>query len=576
MTTGGVLLTDIQWIQIGDVTKTPYHITDCISISATKSIEIKNNILTLNLKNSPVNYSSSDTYTRGDYVNSSDYSSMFSQFDQFTVYMKYTDDATDYGTYNFSISDNLIGVFMGQEYHTTTTDNSTMISLQAADSAYYLFNKVFNFSYGVANSFTAPGIIRKLSRTFSDGTSNVNFYYGTHNDTGTKYSIDSRFVTEGGKILDYRRPGVGTAMDNGPSGTLNGDITSGSTTINITSVSAGAKAFEVVNGTIVIETEHIAYTAFSGSAFTGCTRGIDDTVAVAHTGAQTIYQGFPLVLITKNYAAIFEWFADLAQTLYTNYIDEVGPGNVPFYSRAFLFWLDKNNVLNYMPANDDVASTVTLGDEQLKGWKIDRSVFDAVNFVIFNCGTDMDGHGIIYYWYDDAANVAGLKMRYQPMTQVANGLIIEDEIANPTRDTSNTQDKLKQYPSSYPMTPSFISLANNFRALPEVGLTPPRTNVANNSEYNECYREACKFKGLSQAQQITAKRAGLRYVGQIVTKGTIYNPGDLIRVNNKYVGVNSQLIRVLEVTHQVNNKGWITTLKVEEDEKTIFGQNYPG
>jgi hypothetical protein len=188
----------------------------------------------------------------------------------------------------------------------------------------------------------------------------------------------------------------------------------------------------------------------------------------------------------------------------------------------------------------------------------------------------MNGNGIMYYFYDDRANVQGLKMRYQPMTQLANNFVILDRQSgyNPTRDTTKTPDILKQYPTGYPLSNwAFKTESNKWRALPEIGLTA-RATIANDSEYNESLREACKWKGLVEAQRITAKRSGLRYRGQIALKGTVYNPGDLIRITNKLVGINSQLLRVLEVSHRIDVKGWETTIEVEEDEKTIYGQNY--
>jgi hypothetical protein len=182
----------------------------------------------------------------------------------------------------------------------------------------------------------------------------------------------------------------------------------------------------------------------------------------------------------------------------------------------------------------------------------------------------MYGNGIMHYLYDDTTKVASMKMRYQPMIKIVHDLIDSDLKVNTVRNTSN-QDIYKQFPSSYgPITDwGFKLLSNQFRT-EELGLSA-RTQLASDSEYNDSLREACKMKGLIEARKITRKQSGLRYRGSIALKGTHINPGDLIRVTNPFVGLNSLLLRVTEVAQTTNKNSWETILSVEEDEKRVGG-----
>jgi len=556
-----VLALRIQWTKVGEP-DSPVIIDDCITMNINKSTEIKNNLANLTLKNAHTKFRDVVTPTStniiGEYMDETTGSIMFSQDDEIRIWAKFLDDADDYsGTW--WDDDSLIGAYTMQEHQLQTLENSSRIQLKAVDIAYILFNKIHTYSYGVANKWTAPGVIRHVCRFYGESeTSSIDTQSGTDNDTGTSYIVKAKFVSEGGYIKDYR-----TTAEGGPSTTLNGAINDSDTTITLTS----STGFDDDGGTIVIEGEHISYTGISGNDLTGCTRGIDDTEAASHADTTAVYQGFPLVLLNKSWSPLFEWIGEMSQTENLNYLSEVTQGATPFYNRAYIFWVDKKNEAHWFYPDDTEDLTVELAEEGRRGWRLDKSVFEAVNFIIFNCGEDMYGNGITYYLFDETTDVTTLKMRYQPMTKIVHFLVNEDIATNSTRDTTN-QDTLKQFPDAgeYPLTPTFLDDANKFRA--SIGAAA-RTNVTNDSEYNNCLREAAKWRGIQQAKKITTARTGLRYRGQLIIKGQNVNPGDLVSVTNGWVGLDSQLLRVLNVTHSINRNGWETTLEVQEDEKTI-------
>jgi len=549
----------IEWVRTSDKEK-PIVINDCKSLNINKSTEIQNNIATLNLKNSITNYASDNSTLIGDYIESGTKEVKFGEDDQFQIWCKFITDASEIDTEWWN-DDNLLGTFTLEEQQFQTLENSTEIILKTIDVAYHLFNKIYTFSYGVSNNFTSCGIIRHVCRKFGEASdTSVSKSTGTQNDAGVEYIINAKFVSEGGSIADYR-----TVAEGGPSATLNGTITDSDGTITLSSTTG----FSDPAGTVVIDSEHIAYTGVSGNNLTGCVRGIDDILAVGHSSGKTVYQGFPLILINKIWKPLFEWTSELSQTDQTNYLSEIQAGGTIFYNRAFLFWLDKNNAPHWMYPSDTPDLTIEVGEEGRRNFKLEKSVFDAVNFIIYNCGEDMYGNGITYYLYDDSSKIASLKMRYQPMSELIGVLINEDLIENPTRDTTE-RDIYKQFPDSYApaIVPSFLDDANNFRV--KVLSTTKRTDVSSDAEYNDTLKEAAKWRGLQEAYKITRKKSGLRYRGKIPLRGVHINPGDLLEVSNPWIGVNSQLLRVLNVTQQIISNKWETIVDVQEDEAKVI------
>ena len=226
-------------------------------------------------------------------------------------------------------------------------DDQSHIMLKSFDAAYLLFNSIYSFSYGVSNNFTANGIIRQCARKYSETSdTSITKHTGTHNDSGVKYQLDAKFVSEGGYIDDIRRVRTATSPDvysYDATTNLNGALTSGATTITVDSTSG----FES-DGTLVIGTEHIAYTGITGTTFTGCTRAIDETTAVAHSDNDTVYQGFPLVLMNMNWSPLFEWIGESSQIENTNYSTETSETGTLYFNRAFLFWVDQNNAPHWV------------------------------------------------------------------------------------------------------------------------------------------------------------------------------------------------------------------------------------
>lgn len=522
-------------------------ITEMVDITPTKAVDIQNNILNITLKN----YDNRFINTDG--------TNIFKQADKFELYAKITDDLADVSSTAWQTDTNLIGVFFLQEFTHEISDNSFRFKIKCLDQLYVLFNRVMTQTYGISQSFTAPGIFRAVTRANSD--LDAGQFYGTDNVSGVKFSIQSNFVSEGGYIQDYR-----TVAEGGPSTTLNGTLTAGATTITVMSNIGFQDA-----GTLVIGSEHISYTGKSSTTgFTGCTRAIDDTVAIAHTGGTTVYQGFPLMSLNQIWKPIYEWLQNLSQTININYANETIYTGQVFYPRAFLMNLDHNNSIEWFNPDDTIDHTLTIGSDDIYNLNLTRSVLDAINFVIYNAGTDMNGVGVTWYFYNSNTNIAEFKMRYQTMTDLADTFLKKDLEINPNRAATPENDTLRRYPSTY--TPaisnwSFKDSGNKWRA--KEGQAA-RTTLTSDGDYNDSLREACKWEGLQRATQLTLKMAGLRYKGTLSMRFRNIRAGDLISLTSTNTELNGKLIRVIDVRHGITGKQASTNLELEEDDKTIL------
>ena len=537
------LLTRMEWysainpdIPVGGLS--PFR--DLTGITARKGLDLKNNICEFELKN-----------PNGRYVSGGNI--RFLENDMIKLFLKFTDDATDI-TGEWWGDDSLVSYYYVEEYEQRSSLDKHRIKLSAVDRAFILFNKVFANSYGAESDayWTSPGIFRSVVRINASRQGGI--YTGTQNNPGIELDIEANFLSEGGKITDFRA-GVST--------TLSSSINASDTTISL----ASTAGFPDADGTIVMGGEHIYYQSKTGNTLNNCVRAIDDTVALSHTAGATVYLGFPIVDLSLIWKPLYEWLGELGQTQRTNYSDEL-VNETLFYDRAFILWIDKDNKINWIPATDDVNLNLNINSSEIYEMSLQKSVFDAVNMVIYNVGEDMYGAGKTWYFYDINSDVSTLKMRYQPMIDIIPTIYSEEVKAYPARYDAATANAPKRFPNAYPVNDwKFKQDTNNWRVI--VLGQSARTSIANDGEYNKALEEAAFWRGRVKSQALTQKLAGLRYRGNITLPGTVVNPGDLLRVTDGQTGVNNQLIRVVNVTHNVGKNQWSTTLEVEEDEKTI-------
>lgn len=475
-----VLLKRVLWYRLKDrqtelvsdnIYQDPIDITDDVNWSAGKGLDVKNNVLTLNLKNSNSKY-----ITDGDL--------QFEEQDQIKVFLKYTDDnddltsAWDEDSSTEPDSSDLVSVFYVIELGVNHSERSTTIRITCADKTYVLFNKLYAKNYLVSDTVSAAAIVQDVVRFSCQNQ--FGQYIGTGANDGVYYDIDAKLVSEGGYIEDTR-----------------------------------------TNRTV-----------------------------------------FPDVAISKVWKPIYEWIQDLSQTEKTNSAAEVAADTL-VQKRAMIFWVDENNKFHWVYPTDTVTNTLVVGTDDILNISLNKKVFDVVNMVIFNAGTDMYGTGIWNYVVDTTSTVRTLKMRVIPMVDITEALMQKDYtlILPASRDAGEGGKgngyPIPQFPTSYPPASNAFVPTTSFVAA---------SNISDDGDYNDALRERATQEGQARAQATLSRLANARWVGTVNLIGTLtHSPGDLIQLTDAETGINAESLRCMDVKHSVTKNGWFTTLSLEAD-----------
>lgn len=373
-----VLLKKILWYRVDNPTVAE-NMTDSLDMNVGRGLDIKNNTVSVNLKNSVQSLDSN-----GDFVYKyvgDDGEVKFKENDQIKIYVRYTDDMADvednvWDNSNTTppSSDYLKGVYYIQNVNNKHTIKGTGIKLDCADKSFILFNRLLAEAFTISEAVTAPEIIQKVIRFSSQKQGGV--FTGTGGDSGVKYDVDARLTTE-------------TAGGDGE-----GD-----------------------------------------AGFIQNTRR-----DVNEKGEANAVTTFPDIPFAKIWKPVYEWVGELSQIENLNTSAEMT--GIRVYGRPFIFWVDENNKFHWVEANDTetAGDNITIGTTTgIISHGLNKSVFDVQNFIVFRGGEDFYGKGTLGYYIDPTTNVSSKKMRVVAMVDIAK-LLIQAEITkgNLVANTSGT------------------------------------------------------------------------------------------------------------------------------------------
>jgi len=530
----------------------PVPLTGIESFTAVKGLTIKNNILTLNLKNE-IDFSRSNSVSGFAYKYVDELGNLkFKEQDKFTVYVGYSDDASDTSSTTWSNSsdyvsstpDNrtyLLGEFYLIEYQLNHGENGQKLTLKCADKTYIVFNKVFSKPYPSGTITTAPQIVQDVIRLTCQGGAGEKA--GTGRNKNVKYHIEVKLFSEG--IVDSGTTNGTTANKLVQIGkSFTSTVTAGDMVRNTTDETY-AEVTAVDSNTVLSLSADIMV---SGEGYQISDGFIQDT--------RPDGTAFPATDIALQWKPVYDWITELSQIDKTNPSGELSVGTDTVVQKPMIFWVDELNRFHWVYPGSITNTTITSGRTTgLINNNMGKKVFDATNMIIFNCGKDMYEVGIWYYYYDSSSDVSSVKMSYRPMTDIAQGWIRKDyDKGTPASGRNGTPagDPFPQFPASYPVTPQWST-----------------SSVANDAEYNSTLRTACKNDGVKRAQGITSKIGTVRWKGNVEFKGAKFIPGSLIRFTDLAVGMNNVLLRIMNVSHTINKEQWVTTLELEEDPLAI-------
>ncbi len=530
-------LTRLEWFQGQGSAEDAVLITDAVSITVKRGLNSKANKTDLILKNKLVSVTSTSLSVH-EYTNSAN-ELQFQQNDIIKVYVKAEDtgdDVIDVG----ATSLDLLTTSEVEEFGMVYDGRRSQLRVSMMDRTFEVLNNLWAEIFTDSDGKTAPQILQLVIRSVTDGLVGEGFDdSGARVDPG-KYSVDARLFSE--SLVDS---GTTTSASSGKliesgqnfSSTVNkGDmVRNTSTNLYATVLSVDSDTQLTLSKDIM--TSGVGYQV--GDGFIQDTR-LDGT-------------SFPTLSMSKVWRAAFEWAEDISDIRSTNTSGEIDGTIVQ--DRNMIYNVDHRNRFRWFYPQDDFEYDVTTGavgsdnSIRIRGMKLVKKTFDILNMVIFNGGEDLDSVGTLNYYYNENTELKRLKMKYVPMLDLSVDLR-EDEVDN--GGITVAADNVVTIVTGFPYTPSWQS-----------------TTVADVAAYKSAFRAEIVKRGRRKSRSITNLRANPRWAKQITTNFTNFLPGELLRVTSREYGLQKQLVRIQDVTHQLTPGSFLTTIDLEEDEAKI-------
>jgi len=288
----------------------------------------------------------------------------------------------------------------------------------------------------------------------------------------------------------------------------------------------------------------------------------DTRKATTENGGVNADTTFPDIAMSKVWKPVYEWINELSQIINLNTTTEIDDPDKIVYGRPFSYYVDEENKFHWFETKNTVAkgNTIVIGTtEGIYNYKLDKKVFDTVNFIIYRGGEDFYGKGTLDYYVDDTSNIKTRRMRVIAMTDIAKKLIQKELPAdeggngNLTLATDGTFTfSGNRYNRSGTVTPHWSSTA-----------------YSTDTTYNNALKTKIYSDGQLRCQSLTKGLAHARYKGSMDRKGSIVTVGSLLNITNKGTGQNGELIRIMDVRDTINKNGWFTQMQIEQDQKAI-------
>ena len=232
--------------------------------------------------------------------------------------------------------------------------------------------------------------------------------------------------------------------------------------------------------------------------------------------------------------------------------------------------------------------------------KAKRSEEDAVNMIIMRLGRDLNDRTITHYAYDVHSETKGLRMKIMDWRYVAEDYKREQSgnqtsvATDFTTDTGtltltdgtvlgSSGDKYLQIlvegnteilKAAYSGSGNTVTIAsatdrgefNTAIIRNLVSGTIVRDITALVALGNTAIRTAIKNKGREEYAQEFFRLQNPRWQFDVTLEGLSINPLSLVNLTAQDIGINNYALRIKDITHQLTNSSWTTTLKLEEDE----------
>jgi len=267
-----------------------------------------------------------------------------------------------------------------------------------------------------------------------------------------------------------------------------------------------------------------------------------------------------LLLFILNFIPVYEWLKQ--DSARKNLFDT--SGNIE--KRSYTFYVDKFKYYHWFYPYNTADHTLTEGENRITSIKLTRSKLKAFNMIIFDCGPDCYGRRIINYAFNENTVEKELKIKFETYNEIsttlkqANKALYEDDLAwsGTVAATTNYKDD-NAFPDSWP---------SDYKASWSDSFT-----TYTDTSFNTAFRTQATSEAQEFAKRVMLENLNPLWAGRITLKGIgTYVAGDLISLTSSSFNLNSQELRITDVSHKLDKSGWFTTLTVEEDPVPVPGE----
>lgn len=555
------LLTKFNYTnQVGDIEE----ITDCEQLTINFGDKAKNNTCTLTLKNQIINLFPDGTeqynwvsvdglpifqaikVSQGEVVNE----------EVIDIYALYTEsdptidvENTDFLLFSAIITDSDIDSKKEGNKIKLTAKNRTGIILDTITQPIII---------KLSNEKNAPELIQQTTRAKVENvTSNQNGFDNDGNTVvGAGFLVDSRLFTEG-----VKESGTITTL-------VNRVLTDSSATFITNGVSKGhwvkiktsTRQYIYVES-VDSETQITITQTLTGVTDASTTYEVSDGFIQDERINNSV---FPDIKLNRYGKPLSDTIAFLSQTENTNPESERTSGLI--HKRAMRWFIDRQNRLHwYYPQDtpqyffEDGATTAVSPDtvfHRIQNITLNNKVQDRINYIIYKAGEDMDNDMIKFFSRAPFSGVPQVKESERKWLDIARDMKSHSEKEG---NIIKSTGEIYAYPVSYDPLPN----GDTFPVWDTIKNITPTSD----SEYNTVFINNARKESDERSRAIFSELANPKWDGQIRLRGEDIEVGELINFTSKKYGISNIKLRTKQITHIITAQtGWITTLRVEEDE----------
>ena len=296
-----------------------------------------------------------------------------------------------------------------------------------------------------------------------------------------------------------------------------------------------------------------------------------DTTLFPTVPIATRNHNFPFQKFVAAGKPVYEMLQNMSQLDMTNTPDELDPaetGDV-IIQRSMRFYIDEKNRFHWFYPTDTVdtdkfgsSMVMSMGDTstyEIKGHDLDYVIYDIINFIYFEAGTDMNGDAILGFRYDPTSGTPTIKDSKRSYPRIAESMKKQDEFTAKNPEGHITFDSTKKSGFAYP-----TSYGSGIRPLWNTTIT-----VTDNATYNDEFKKEARRKANDKANSVISGTSSQRWKGTIETRFYNFTITDLLQFTSVAGGIANEKLRIIDIQHTIQKAGAFTTLTVEQDGKEL-------